>query len=640
MYTSITNRGVSIKNKMIENYYILNQIVQSIDTGIVIIFEKSLLHINNEMRRITERTYKNLEQDLLGIIMPDNRRQVIKKYVSVLKEFTDKEEIYFDIILPNNSLKSVRCRLTRIKIFDKNGIFATVHDEFSEVRRDFDKPLTLRIWRQHRADYEHVLNKSYDFLTYLDTDFKVNNMSKNVEKFLGYNRKDFIGRRLSSVCVVNQLNDLVEVLCSFSLSSCQTTNRVVKNLHLTLISKSNIPEQFSVSVFPIKVGNYIKGYCLFFTSFKNIDKSVLSIEEIAAHIAHEFRSPLNAIVGFANIISDENLNSYERNLYLNYVKQSCKSLLSIVDDYSDFNKLSRNKIVIHNDKFNLNLLFDQLEAYCTMFKKDFNKYDIQLIPSLQFPDNEVFVIGDQQRIFQIMINLLSNAFKNTEKGFIKYQYIIENNYLFLKVSDSGIGISKENLNKIFNRHLQLNVTNCNNGSGLGLAISKSLVELMGGTITVNSELGIGTEFLIKLPMGQSVNQTTTNQSEEESVFDFSDKTVLVAEDAQINFVLMQKLLEPTKVKILWAQNGQQCVDMFKQNPDISLILMDMLMPIMDGFEAAKRILEIDPTIPIIAQTAFSFAEEKKRILSIGCVDFIAKPIEKSSLYRKMSKAFR
>ncbi len=184
---------------------------------------------------------------------------------------------------------------------------------------------------------------------------------------------------------------------------------------------------------------------------------------------------------------------------------------------------------------------------------------------------------------------------------------------------------------------QLDVKNSNKGSGLGLAISKHLVELMGGVILVNSEVGVGTEFLVKLPVGQDINRPKNKLPLQKEEYDFSNKTIIIAEDAQINYILLAKILEKTHIKILWAKNGRECVDMFILNKDISLILMDIQMPEMDGFEAVKKILEIDPKVPIIAQTAFSYSEEKKRILSLGCVDYISKPIDKNILYKKMAK---
>ena len=637
MYTSITNRGVSIKNKMIENYYILNQIVQSIDTGIVIIYERELLHINNEMRRITARTYKYLEHNLISVIYESCRRKVLKSFVSVLKEYSDKEDIYFEIVLPNESLKAVKCRFQRIKIFDKNGIMVSVHADFSEAKHDSIAPVAIKLWRKYRSEYEHILNKYYDFLIFIDNDYKIRNITKAVENVLKYKRTEFLDKYFAEVCNIKHSEELTEVLYGFQENS--DCNRVVKNLKLTIIAKDNEVVRLSVSVFAVKIYEYLKGFCMVCTDMKNIDKSRLSADEVAANIAHEFRSPLNAIIGFSNILADETLPGYERKQYLNYIKQSCNSLLRVVNDFSDFNNLNHNKIVIHKDAFNINAVFDELRAYCSMFKKDYGKDNIQLIVYEQYPNQEVIVYGDRQRIFQVMVNLITNAFKYTEAGFVKYQYVLYRKFLVLKVSDSGIGITKENLGKIFNRLTQLDVNNLNKGSGLGLNISKNLVELMGGTITVNSEVGVGTEFLIKLPVGQPNEDNKKIQMSEDNNFDFTGKTIIVAEDAQINYILMEKILQKTNVKILWAKNGKECVELYIQHPEVSLILMDMQMPVMDGFEATKQILEINPDFPIIAQTAFSYSEEKNRILGIGCIDFIAKPIEKNLLYRKMAKAF-
>jgi signal transduction histidine kinase/CheY-like chemotaxis protein len=635
MYTSITNKGVSIKNKMIENYYILNQIVQGIDTGIVIIYNKTLLHINNEMRRIAKRTYKDIESDLVGAIAPAFRISVLRSYISVLKGFSDKQEFYFDMVLPDGGIKSVKCRIVRIKIFESNGIFATVHEEFSEVKRDTQMPLTLCLWRKYRSDYEHILTKEHDFVAFVDTYCKIKNISHKVVNFLGYDRKEFLEKRFENVCEVTPLEDFLDVLDGFQKNT--SSNLIVKDLQLELTKKDGKKLRFSVSFFDVKFRRYSRGYCMIFKMLKQPERQNLNTDDIAANIAHEFRSPLNAIIGFSNIIADENISNYERNQYLKYIKQSCSSLLTIVNDFSDFNKLNHDKIIIHKDDFNINALFEQLDAYCSIYKNNYNKPDIQVVSSLQQPDGEVIINSDYQRVLQIMLNLLNNAFKFTEKGFIKYQYIIENGFLVLKVSDSGIGIPKENLSKIFNRMTQLDVKNSNKGSGLGLAISKHLVELMGGVILVNSEVGVGTEFLVKLPVGQDINRPKNKLPLQKEEYDFSNKTIIIAEDAQINYILLAKILEKTHIKILWAKNGRECVDMFILNKDISLILMDIQMPEMDGFEAVKKILEIDPKVPIIAQTAFSYSEEKKRILSLGCVDYISKPIDKNILYKKMAK---
>ena len=635
MYTSITNKGVSIKNKMIENYYILNQIVQGIDTGIVIIYNKTLLHINNEMRRIAKRTYKDIESDLVGAIAPAFRVSVLRSYISVLKGFTDKQEFYFDIVMPDGSIKTVKCRIVRIKIFESNGIFATVHEEFSEIKRDTLMPLTLCLWRKYRSDYEHILTKQHDFIAFLDIYGKVKNISRKVANYLGYDRTEFLEKRFENICDVTPLEDFLDVLDGLQKST--SSNLIVKDLQLELTKKDGKKLKFLVSFFDVKFRQYSRGYCIVFKLMRQSDKQNVSADEIAANISHEFRSPLNAIIGFSNIIADENISAYERNQYLKYIRQSCSSLLNIVNDFTDFNKLNHDKIVIHRDDFNINALFEQLDAYCSIYKNDYNKPDIQVVSSLQQPDGEVIVNGDYQRVLQVMLNLLNNAFKFTEKGFIKYQYIIENGFLVLKVSDSGIGIPKENLSKIFNRMTQLDVKNANKGSGLGLTISKHLVELMGGVISVNSEPGVGTEFLVKLPIGNSAGKPQNELPVKSGEYDFTGKKIIIAEDAQINYILLAKILEKTHVKVLWAKNGRECVDLFILNKDISLILMDIQMPEMDGFEAVKKILEIDPKVPIIAQTAFSYSEEKKRILSLGCVDYISKPIDKNILYKKMAK---
>ena len=236
--------------------------------------------------------------------------------------------------------------------------------------------------------------------------------------------------------------------------------------------------------------------------------------------------------------------------------------------------------------------------------------------------------------------MLSNAIKFTEKGSVTFSYDYSDGMLVFKVKDTGIGIPDDMLSQIFSRFTQVGIIKSNNGLGLGLAITKNLVELMNGTIEVVSQLGAGSEFIVHLPLKPF---SKTSQSAPVSVlpeYNFSGKKILIAEDAHINYILLAKILSKTGATVIWAQNGDECVSLFKQNPDTGVILMDMQMPVKDGYTAAREILKIDPKVPIVAQTAYSMDDERDRILNTGCVGYIAKPIDRIELLKKIDSVIR
>ncbi|MBQ1883903.1 MAG: response regulator [Bacteroidales bacterium] len=499
MYTSIANHGLTVKDKLIENYYILNQIIQSIDTGIAIFYEKQLVHVNNELRRITGRTYKFLENNLIDIISKADYYRIKRKYISVLKHSTDKADYYFDIIMPNGDTKTLRCKFTLVRIVEKKGVFVMVHEA-----------------------------------------------SKSDEKH----------------------------------------------------------------------------------------------DDLCSNVAHELRNPLNSIIGFSDILTDQNLSADDRSQYLTYIRNSCMSLLNLLDDFSDYNKLQHNKIQIEETQFDLNALFDEINQRSGIYLAKLQKNnDIELICNkLVVP--KCNVSGDPQRISQILINLISNAIKFTEKGSVSFGYEFSDGALVLRVKDTGIGIPHDMQTKIFGRFTQVGTIKSNNGLGLGLAITKNLVELMNGTIELNSQVGVGSDFRIRLPQKMLINNDLGKKSSVPAEYNFSGKKILIAEDARINYILLEKILSKTGAKIIWAQNGEECVTLFNANRDIALILMDMQMPVKDGYAAARDILKIDSSVPIVAQTAFSMDDERERILNTGCTDYIAKPIDRIELLNKIASVIR
>jgi len=266
---------------------------------------------------------------------------------------------------------------------------------------------------------------------------------------------------------------------------------------------------------------------------------------------------------------------------------------------------------------------------------------IELILDTGTFGGKLICVTDPIRLRQILFNLISNALKFTEKGFVKFGVIIQvEGFVTFYVKDSGIGIPKEVGNSIFERFLKVESTKTKlyQGVGLGLSICNSLVKAMGGNIWYDSELGKGTTFYFTIPWNDNENISVHDAKAKHEIPDLSNKQILIVEDEETNYLVLVLFLAKTKAKLTWAKNGLEALENVKNN-NIDLILMDLKMPIMDGVEATKLIRLIKPTQLIIAQTAFAYKEEKTEFLKYGFNGYIEKPIIMEKLMKILNKVF-
>jgi len=350
------------------------------------------------------------------------------------------------------------------------------------------------------------------------------------------------------------------------------------------------------------------------------------------NISHEIRTPMNAIIGFSEFLNDPNLLSENRKKYTDIMVQSSKQLLSIITDIVSIATIEAGQEKVVENKTNLNavckLLLEQLLPKA-------EKKNIALTFKTALPDVEADVITDEIKLTQILSNLTGNALKFTERGRVEFGYALKGGNLEFYIEDTGIGIPAALHDAIFNRFRQAEITASRQfgGSGLGLSISKAYVELLGGKIWIESEPGDGSTFYFTIPYKKVIEESKKVQTSINAVKIESEqaKSILVAEDEEFNFILIETLLSGASYKITRAVNGREAVDLCKANPDFDLVLMDIKMPVMDGYEATRQILEFRPHLPIIAQTAYSTEADKQRALDCGCCDFISKPFKAKTL---------
>jgi CheY-like chemotaxis protein len=356
-----------------------------------------------------------------------------------------------------------------------------------------------------------------------------------------------------------------------------------------------------------------------------------------ANMSHEIRTPLNGIYGILQIIKKEVKSEQGQDL-LNKALYSTTNLNVIINDILDFSKIEAGKLELESRVFNLAELLEHLRSDLSVMavQKNIIFYLSNHVEHLSWQ-------GDPTRIRQIMLNLGSNAIKFTELGSVTFTVRFEESlgHLVFIMKDTGIGMDQKHQQRLFQRFEQADSSTTRNfgGTGLGLSITHSLVTLMGGNITVESEVGLGTTITVKLPLDKAVAPVVEQKKVETDEINFSGKTILVAEDNEINRMVVEAMLEPTQANIIFAVNGLEAVEAHKVNsPDV--ILMDIQMPKMDGIEACRQIKATHPNTPIIALTANAMSEDIKQYQREGFDGHLAKPVELSMLLEKLHKVLQ
>jgi signal transduction histidine kinase/CheY-like chemotaxis protein len=361
-----------------------------------------------------------------------------------------------------------------------------------------------------------------------------------------------------------------------------------------------------------------------------------------ANMSHEIRTPMNAILGFAQLLEFENISRSERLEYIKLINLAGNSLLHLINDIIDLAKIEANQLKIVSEEFSLNKAITEVFISFDKTKHTLDKGNIELvldIPEFQNPT----IRADYYRFKQILNNLINNSLKFTEKGFIRigYENTAENGKRFFKffVEDTGIGIPESEVNHVFERFHKLdeNKSRIYGGTGLGLAISKNICELSGGRIWAESERGKGSVFFFTLPDDSiKIKETKPELTDQKKSIDWKGLKMLVVEDDDNNIFYLKNILKNTGVETVWAKNGKDAYEFYLQN-NPSIILTDIRMPEMDGFQLCSKIRETDKDVIIIMQSAYSQSEDIKKAKLTGSNDYISKPYKKNDLLDLIDK---
>ena len=360
-----------------------------------------------------------------------------------------------------------------------------------------------------------------------------------------------------------------------------------------------------------------------------------------ANMSHEIRTPMNSIIGFSNLLSSDDIPEDQKSEFASYIKSSGELLLKLIDDIIDIAKIEAGEIKIDKKECNLFKLFQELQL---TFKESINKSSkkhLRILFDTKHP-KDLIIKTDPYRLKQILSNLINNAIKFTDAGSIEFGYRIKDEKtLEFYVKDTGIGLTRDEISVIFERYRRTVTSEEKNimGTGLGLAISKNLVELLGGEMWVDSYPGLGTTFFFTLPY-LKITKIIEQFSYEEDMFqDYSwdNTTILIVEDDPHSYSFLKETLKKTNANIIYAKNAEIAIDICKSNLDIDIVLMDIQLPQMNGYQATREIKKYRKSLPVIAQTAFAMAGDKEKSILAGCDDYISKPININKLLPKINQ---
>lgn len=404
-------------------------------------------------------------------------------------------------------------------------------------------------------------------------------------------------------------------------------------IYWELASISSLKNEHGIITNYIKISEEI-------TSFKRLEEDLKKSQKrtrienqsrnnFMANMSHEIRTPINGIIGFSELLKSGDLTKEQQLRYIDIIEESSRYLLLLIDDIIDISKIEANELKVKKDACSLKATFKDLSEDFKEMRTHRQKDSLEIRfrkPKLKHHD---YIFTDPKRLKQILFNLFDNALKYTEKGYIEVGYqLLNKNKIQFYVEDTGHGIPKDQLKTIFNRtlHHAHSLKEREGGAGLGLAISDGLVKLLGGTINVKSAVNKGSIFYFTIPYDKISAPAKVQKKSPKADYNFANNTILIAEDVDYNYEYLYEILKETKANVLWAKDGIDALNLYGKNK-VDLILMDIQMPEIDGYEATRTIRQTNEDIPIIAQTAYTMSDEHQKCLDAGCNEVLSKPIK-------------
>lgn len=633
-------------------------------------------HFKGDYQNQPQTQYRFSDEELKIPSSPKEMIKLIRNQHKELQEVkrTQQEQIQKIIEIVGRMTWDETFDITRYSTERQNPYFE-VYNSLNILFQDFQEIIHEKQYHTERLvesedKYRNLINLANDIILVYQDDI-VKFLNNRVEQVLGYRPEEVMGKTMDEFVAPEEIERLRDyhmrrtrgeeipwiyetaflhrsghkVPISMSVGTIQYENKPAAMIIARDITQKKKTEE-ELEQYRNHLEDIIKQRTIQLqkeiSERKEAEESDRLKTAFLSNMSHEIRTPMNAIISFSNFLLEGDISEEQRREYLTYIVSSGQSLLNLINDIIDISKIEARQLNIQKTHCNINIILEELYKWFEGNRKSSGKEG--LIINLLIPDKSqnITLFTDPYRLKQILSNLLDNSLKFTDVGSISFGYELSPDTIKFFVKDTGIGIPEDKKEYIFKRFGKIENLHKNiGGTGLGLAISKHLSLLLDGELWVESQLGQGSTFYLKLPylkIGEPIPVAPNNISTTGS-YSWNGKRILIAEDEDLNFKVLQIALRKTNVEVIRAYNGAEALEIVTSDRQIDIILMDIQMPVMDGYEAMSRIKRIRPELPIIAQTAFALLEEQNHCIEMGFNDYISKPIATNELFQKMEALF-
>ena len=639
----ITEKKI-IEDSLRESEEKYRSLVENSPDAVVIYIEGKIVFVNEEGIRMIAAKSKNeiIGKPVLEFIHPDSIESVIQRMIDVVKDSNASDIVEEKFIDLHGTPIDVEIKAIPTNYEHKEAVQVIIHD-ITERKRTQEKIKQL----------SQAVEQSPVTIVITNTEGNIEYVNPKFSGTTGYTFDEVAGK-----------NPRV-------LKSGHTSPNEYRELWQTLSVGSEWHGEFhnmkkngelyweSASISPIintqgKITHYI-AIKEDITDRKKAEEELIKAKEKAeesdrlklaflANMSHEIRTPMNGILGFTELLKSPNLAGEEQQEYIKIIEKSGIRMLNIINDIISISKVESGQVDIVLSETNIN---EQIEYLYTFFKPEAKQKGIQLSINNPLSENETIINTDREKIYAILTNLVKNALKFTYTGSIEFGYAKKGNHLEFFVKDTGLGIPSSQQKIIFERFRQANdtISRSHEGSGLGLAISKAYVEMLGGKIWVESKEGKGSSFYFTIPFDKKLESkdkiiSKKDVGKQKTENEIKDLKVLIVEDDSISKLLITIAVKPFSKEILKVSTGFEAIEACRNNPDIDLVMMDINMPEMGGYEATERIREFNKNLVIIAQTANGMQSDRDEAIAAGCTDYISKPVNIAALSELIHKYFK
>lgn len=587
------------------------------------------------------------------LIFGYNKDEIFGKSLTILME--DKYHSHHNNGFHPNKLPNVIGKTIEVSGIRKNGLVFPMDLSLSKwetsegsfytgIIRDITDRISVQSELANSKNFlERIINTLSDPVFVKDREHKFVLLNNKFCEFMGHKRDELIGKSDADFFPIDQVDVFIRKDNEVFESGKDNVNEELftdsgGEIH-TIVTKK--------SVYLNDNGNkYIVGIIRDITDRKNMEEALIIAKEKAEasdklktsflnNISHEIRTPLNGILGFGELVAQQGITHENKQKFLVHLQKSTKRLMNTVTDYMDISLIVSGCMQVNLEKVNLSELIAKVSGnYFEVSKAK----GLQLIKSIPSDCESLVITSDFELLEKALLQLLNNAVKFTSKGGVTINLNKFCDHIIIDVCDTGVGIKKESQQLIFEyfRQESEGIGRFYEGNGLGLSIAKGIIELLGGNISVESKKDFGSTFTITLPYLEQTEVVETVNILKPQNTNIRTPHLLIAEDDESNMYLLEMLfMDKANVKLYKASNGMEAFDLCKKHREINIVLMDLKMPVIDGYTATAMIKAYNPHIKIIALTAYAMSGDERKALNIGCDDYISKPVDFETLYGKI-----